>query len=240
MRKMHLGWSLTAVACAAALGLGGLAGCGASAPQEQGASESQSQDESQESQGQATEAAPAENEAPAPDETQAEGTSTQEETDAPLANYLAAAEGTINCDLFTFDIPAYWAGKVAVSVDYEGVGPVATVTLPGNDQAVLATLSLMDGDDPLSAGDIGSHLVGSLKDGSGNHVEVWTYNWPWLVANDAAGSMGFSDDELASLVDLSTGGLLSLDGLAGEDDETINGAEYGFSAAELVPTVAFG
>ena len=238
MRTKHLGQSLAAVTCAAVLGLGSLAGCGASAPQEQSAAESQGQDASQESQGQA--AVPAENEAPASGEAQAEGGATSMEADEPLVNYLAAAEGTINCDLFSFDIPAYWAGKVAVSVDYEGVGPVATVTLPSNDQAVLATLSLMDGDEPLAAGDIGSHLVGSVKDGNGSHVEVWTYNWPWLVANDAAGSMGLSEDELASLVDLSTGGLLSLDGLASEEAETVNGAEYGFSAAELVPTVAFG
>lgn len=233
MRMTRVGQGLAAAACAAALSLGCLAGCGAPV------ADGQATDDGQE---QAATSAPTQDEASATDEASGQDDATPTGDERPLTVRLAgsAAQGTVDCGQFTFEIPAYWAGKVAVSVDYEGFGPVATITLPDDDQAVLATLSLLDGDEAQSGGDIGSHLAGSVADGNGSHVEVWTYNWPWLVANDAAGSLGVSDDELATLVDLATGGLLDVDALADEDEETVNGAEYGFSAAELVPTVAFG
>ena len=220
---------LAAAVCSTALALGLLAGCGGTTSDGQPANE-----------GQTAESSASEEDASATDEGAAETEATSAEPDEPLANNIAAAEGTINCGQFTFDIPDYWAGKVAVSVDYEGYGPVATITLSDNDQAELATISLIGGDDAMVAGDIGLHLAGSVKDGKGSHVEVWTTNWPWIAANDSLAGKNMSEDQLAQLVDLSSGGLLSLDTLASEDEETVSGAEYGFSAAELVPTVAFG
>lgn len=136
---------------------------------------------------------------------------------------------------YSFALPSYWEGSVEVDVD----GQSAVVHLPGNPEATLARLELVDGDEAEIGGDIGNHLVGSVSSGNGTHVEVWSTNWPWIAVN-ARESVGVSDDELASLVDLSTGGLLAFDDLASTDEETLTGAEYGYMSAELVPTVAFG
>lgn len=149
----------------------------------------------------------------------------------------AGGAGTYEVGEFTFQLPASWVGRVSVEVDEEAHR--ASITLPGNPDAPLATLVLAEGDEPEVMGDIGSHVAGSVSSGSGTHVEVWSTNWPWFAANEPEG-IGVGEDELAELVDLSTGGLLSLDSLAQESDETIDGAEYGFVNAELVSTVAFG
>ena len=231
---------LAVVACSMALSLGLLAGCSGASTNGQPANEGQEVESTESASLEDGESSSPEDDASTTDEGAGETGVTSNEPDEPLANYIAAAEGTINCGQFTFAIPDYWAGKVAVSVDYEGYGPVATIKLPDSDLAVLATISLLSGDEAMVAGDIGTHLVASVKNGKGDHVEVWTTNWPWIAANDSQAGKNMSEDQLAQLVDLSSGGLLSFDELADTDEETLNGAEYGFSSAELAPTVAFG
>ena len=163
-------------------------------------------------------------------------------TGLDYASHPGSAQGTIDAGAFTFEIPAYWAGKVDCSVADDGEGNVvATVYLPDNPDATLATLVIVEGDEPEVAGDIGYHLAGSVKDGNGSHVEVWTLNWPWLVAS-GEGTTGFDFDEgvYARLVDLSTGGALRYEDVAGTDPADVGMEEADFSSSALVSTVAFG
>lgn len=226
MRRQHpMSMLSLSATLAAALCLGALVGCTGGAGSEQPATDVPAAEE----QDQAA--------ADAQDEPAADEPATDADADVPVAE--TAAAGTVEVGSFTFEIPQYWAGRVEYHTFSDGEGnDRAVVYLPGNTDAELAELALVPGEEPYSAGDIGRHMVGSVVDGNGNHVEVWTYNWPWLAANSTGPAV--SEEELAQLVDLSTGGLVSLDGLADEEDETVNGAEYGFMAAELVPTVAFG
>lgn len=157
------------------------------------------------------------------------------QVEEPVAQEDTTASGTIQVGDFSFALPTYWEGSVEVDVE----GNRAVVHLPGNPEAELASLELLEGDRPEVSGDIGRHLAGSVASGNGTHVEVWTTNWPWLAANEPE-NLTVSDGELATLVTLSTGGVLTVDDLASDDEEVVTGAEYGFMSAELVPTIAFG
>lgn len=139
---------------------------------------------------------------------------------------------------FTFDLPAYWEGRVEVQTSTSPQGqPMATITLPGNEAAVLATLTLCDdGEEPMIAGDIGNHLAGHVPS-NGSRVEVWTHNWPWLVRNDA-GMDGISEAEQRELVDLSTGGALSYDDVFSKSEDEINMVEADYTGSTLVPLVS--
>lgn len=148
----------------------------------------------------------------------------------------APADSTIDAGPFTFELPEQWVGKVEVSIQEENGQPSALVSLPGNSEAKLATLTYhTDGEDPMIGGDIGSHLAGHAK-GSGTRVEVWTLNWPWLVAANSAPS-GVSEAELRTLVELSSGGTLSYDDVVGADAQSVSQVEYEFTESNLVPTV---
>ena len=156
--------------------------------------------------------------------------------------FLTVTEGAIGdveTGAFTFLVPQYWAGRVDVAVDAEGYGPIAKVYLSGNPDALLATLALEEGDEAQVAGDVATHLVGSIADGAGSHVEVWTTNWPWLVAEGEADE-GLSEDELALLVDLSSGGQFTYDDARTMASDELVSAEPDFMSSTLVPTVAFG
>lgn len=151
---------------------------------------------------------------------------------------VGAATGGYDANGFTFDVPAYWQGRVEVKVTSGSQGePSAVVTLPGNGNAVLATLTRYDdGESPMVAGDIGSHLVGCVA-ANGSRVEVWTSNWPWLVGT-GSGVDGLSEDEQHELVDLSTGGALSYEDLSSLGEQDFSMVEYDFTSSELVPLVA--
>lgn len=140
------------------------------------------------------------------------------------AAYVVRAEG------YQFTLPSYWRGKVDVVVDEDEVEIYPKGYAPTDDDDRdddrLVTLELEDGADPYNAGDIGNFLAYSQTLGN-RHVEVWTTNWPWLVATGSAGSAGASStDESRTLVDLSTGGTMSYDeALArGGDDEAVSNA----------------
>lgn len=157
---------------------------------------------------------------------------------------IEEASGTIEVGAFTFDIPEYWAERVSVSLsDLGGDSPCASVHLAGNPAAELVKLTLLPGDEPNAAGDIGSYLAGSVASGNGTHVEVWANNWPWLAAHQAEGGtigLAVSEEELEELVDLSTGGELALDDVELVGTEGVGSENYDYVSAEVVPTVAFG
>ena len=211
-------------ACAMALAVGPLTACGGSSSSSSDATDEAAQ--SVEKEEATTEEQKTEEAEPAP----------EPEEVAPQQDE-APAEKVIDTGAFTFEVPDYWLGKVEVSVEDADYGPRATITLAGNADAVLATLELVEGDQAEIAGDIGSHLVGSISDGNGSHVEVWTRNWPWLAANESLENLGVSEDELATLVDLSTGGALTLADTSGDFNQM---EEYEYTKQALASTVAFG
>ncbi len=220
---------------AAALSLTLLAGCG-SAP----AADSQAVEEPEEEVTEVVNLSGGDEESQDGDEAADSG-----ETDAgPSDGAIDEASGTIEAGSFTFDIPDYWAGRVSVSMsDLDGASPTASVHLAGNPDAELARLTLMPGDEPQAAGDIGSYLAGSVASGNDTHVEVWANNWPWLAAHQAEGGtigLSVSEDELEELVDLSTGGELALDDVELSGTEGVGSENYDYVSSEVVPTVAFG
>ncbi len=200
-----------------ALAVGLLGGCG---------SESASQDDAaQESEAIEQEAAPEDQESMGSFEN-------EEESAEEASDQGVAADGTIDAGQFSFQLPPYWNGRVAV----EQVAGGVNITLPNNSEATLATLSFYDdGEQPMVAGDIGNHLVGTVpKDGT--RVEVWTHNWPWLARQTSVPG-NLSEDDLRELVDLSTGGSLSYDDALAAEEQDINMAEYNFTSTALVSTV---
>ena len=204
----------------AALAAGALAGCGAPKTETQDADQAKVEEKAE-------------------DTTNVQETTAQDDTatDATDVQTEAASSNTVNAGSFTFEIPDYWAGKVETTLSEGTDGPVAIVHLTGNENAKLATVSLCAGEEPAAAGDIGGHLVGSVPDGKGNHVEVWTLNWPWIAANTTAPE-GVSESELRTLVDLSTGGALTYDD-AMSAGQNVGMEESDYTGSILPPTIQF-
>lgn len=159
------------------------------------------------------------------------------ETPAAATDPVVVEDPVVQMGEYTFTIPQYWLGRVALAVREADGETIATICLPSNADAALASLSLQEGEESMIGGDIAFHLAGSVA-GTGNRVEVWSTNWPWLVA--AGDTQGLTEDELSELVDLSTGGAQSLSDVDGEDPNEVGMQEYDFISQTLVPTIAFG
>lgn len=139
-----------------------------------------------------------------------------------------SAAHDVELDSYSFDLPAYWKGKVDVEVN----GDEATIYAKDvHDQGRLMTLTYVDETEPQVAGDIANHLVAYFRCGSGT-VEVWTTNFPYLIKSDSL--PGLSDESAATLVDLSTGGQLSYDDVkAAVSVDDISMAEYNYTKTAI-------
>lgn len=142
----------------------------------------------------------------------------------------------VQADDYQFELPEYWRGKVDVTVDGDNVTISPSGLLRTSDDGlklgVLASISVVPQSDEQVSGDIGSHLVYSDETVvPGYRIEVWTQNWPWFAASGGYPATEFTTDELATLVDLSTGGSLSYDQAVsiGPDDESVSMAEFNYS-----------
>jgi hypothetical protein len=227
-----------ALTLAALLSLGLLAGC-ATAPQsettdtaEEAAQEQQDSTTAETEQSQADEsddvtATDDAGDATDADATQGDTEGIQTSKDDPL---VQTAD-------FTFTIPEYWLGRVACHEEQEGETSWVAISLPGNPDATLATLSYVEGEESMFGGDIAYHLAGEVKAGD-HHVEVWTTNWPWLVA--AGDTEGLTEAELRELVDLSTGGAYDYKTVVTMSENDVEMREYEFTSSTLVPSVALG
>ena len=171
-----------------------------------------------------------------------------EEQDAPEAadgNDAAtdAAAGEVSGNAFTVTIPEYWQGRVETSTTEQNGLQTTSVYLAGNPEAELASFEMVDGAEPVVAGDIGRHLITSFSDGNGHHVEVWTSNWPWIAVMSAeGGDMGVDIDEATyrELVDLSTGGALTYDKACEDGADAVSMEESNYSSQALASAVSFG
>ena len=120
---------------------------------------------------------------------------------------VPADDGHVVTDYFSLDVPEYWRGKVVVSgPDEHGMVTVAPADYP---DMPLAILSVADSASTGDAGDIFSSRVRAWDDGAGHRVELRVRNYYYLA--QAGQGPDVPDEELARLVDLSTGGALSLD-----------------------------
>lgn len=163
-------------------------------------------------------------------------TSAKADSAAGSGSSQESAAHDVELDSYSFDLPAYWKGKVDVEVN----GDEATIYAKDvHDQGRLMTLTYVDETEPQVAGDIANHLVAYFRCGSGT-VEVWTTNFPYLIKSDSLPDSvskslpGLSDESAATLVDLSTGGQLSYDDVkAAASVDDISMAEYNYTKTAI-------
>ena len=150
-----------------------------------------------------------------------------------------AQEGRlVDARAFTFRIPPYWEDRVdcQTAVDADG-NVVATVALREDKALTLAVLKMVyQQGEPSQTVDDRYHLVGYAS-GRSRRVEVWTYNWPLMVAQGAV-PQAASEAELRALVDLQTGGALGYDECrAVQAESTVRFAESNYTRVALATTV---
>lgn len=148
-----------------------------------------------------------------------------------------AASNTVVAEHYTFEIPEYWRGKVDVKVDGDSVriypkgfaGKMMSNAYP--DGITLCSLNYVS--DPehvgMNGGDCSSSLMFYLHDQRGG-VEVHSANWPVFYVSDYKDQLSqyLSQEQMATYVDLSTGGKVHLsdlpDPVDGVDDPNYSDA----------------
>ncbi len=126
-------------------------------------------------------------------------------------NLVVAADGTVASDNVTFQLPQAWVGKVDVNVvsDADVDAQELQISLAGHPDLVLASFSLTALDQPLVNDDAYDVPVATWDNGNGQQLELSVVNWA-AIAHDPA-STSPDTDLLAQLVDLSTGGTMTLE-----------------------------
>ncbi len=166
---------------------------------------------------------------------------------APNVSVSVTTTSRVVTDYFTFDLPQYWLGYVDVT---SGVGangyPVVNVTYKGCPDMVLVSFDVVNSSDPLNGGDIGGGLIGYWDNGRGQRIEMWCRNFiyatqcEYLYGQGSSGSPYPNEFVEAALVDLSTGGAWTVEGVrsmatAGEYGIVNDG--YTFYDGVIAPTV---
>lgn len=127
----------------------------------------------------------------------------------------AAAQNTATTPSYTFTVPAYWRGKVSLSVS----GDEVRVT---SKQAGEEILRLYIGGDDVPTGDIEAANLISAALGSGRYVYGFAVNYGYVIPSArkktyASPDNVYTDAQARVLVDLQTGGAGSYDeALAGQ------------------------
>ena len=165
-----------------------------------------------------------------------------DEAENPL--HLAVSEsGHVTCDLFEFDVPAAWAGRVDVSYvpaaegsDASGASDAVALIMEGHADIVLAEFRIADASSPLPEGDMADRLVGTWDNGAGQRIEAWQTSYTYQLWEDAQNGTSTLDlDEAATveLVNLVTGGSATLDAVYAAGD-----AQTAASLSDYVSVVA--
>lgn len=144
------------------------------------------------------------------DTTNASETSTDAQIDQ------SDSDDVIRADHYAFKLPAYWRGRVNVTVNGDDVtiAPVGVSRTVETDsvhyEVSLATITLVSdtANDEVVVGDIGNHLMYQEAIDAGR-IELWTSNWPWIAASGTFPATKLTTEELETLVNLSTGGSLT-------------------------------
>lgn len=116
----------------------------------------------------------------------------------------------ISTEWYTLNLPIAWKDKVS----YKTTGTDTTVYLKGHDDCVLFSISVK----PYLVyvgGDIGGFCAFRKANNAGNAVELWVTNWVVRAADTKTlsnyKSAAQRDGLLSQLIELQTGGLVSLD-----------------------------
>lgn len=112
----------------------------------------------------------------------------------------------IECDLFSFDLPEYWVGKVDWCYNEAGDG-VLVYPLGLDASQYLISVQYVPGTEPEIGGDIGTGLIASIS-GQDPHIEIWRMRWEALAQLDPEMR---DRDTFELLVDLSTFGEMSFE-----------------------------
>ena len=114
------------------------------------------------------------------------------------------AQYLVSCDLYEFELPEYWRGKVTVRQD----GTTAIVYPTGSPNR-LCTVFVRPASET-SAGDIGNSLIYQTPLANGDMLVLWAPRWGYLVAeaekNGTAAEKGYTAEMAQTLVDLQSGG----------------------------------
>ena len=128
-------------------------------------------------------------------------------------NLVVSPDGTVASDNVTFQLPEAWVDKVDVSVssatgDEEDTQELQ-ISLAGQPDLVLASFALTDaGQSPAALGEYDAP-VATWDNGNGQQLELSVVNWAAIAHNPATASP--DAETLAQLVDLSTGGSMTLE-----------------------------
>lgn len=128
-------------------------------------------------------------------------------------NLVVSPDGTVASDNVTFQLPEAWVGNVDVNVssaagDEEGAQELQ-ISLAGQPDLVLASFALTDaGQSPAALGEYGVP-VATWDNGNGQQLELSVVNWAAIAHNPATATP--DAETLAQLVDLSTGGSMTLE-----------------------------
>ena len=143
---------------------------------------------------------------------------------------------------YSFDIPAYWLGRVNVQID----GDTATIYSKKYPDDKVCWIAVED--EQYAVGDIGTSQIGSLIPlGNGRVIQVWAHRWGYSAAYAAyQANRGYplsdapSDEEADELTDLQTGGSAIYSsnpgGYAPDNGSLINSVDT-YLEANLNPTI---
>ena len=128
-------------------------------------------------------------------------------------NLVVSPDGTVASDNVTFQLPEAWVGNVDVNVssaagDEEGAQELQ-ISLAGQPDLVLASFALTDAEQSPAA--LGEYdvPVATWDNGNGQQLELSVVNWAAIAHNPATATP--DAETLAQLVDLSTGGSMTLE-----------------------------
>lgn len=121
----------------------------------------------------------------------------------------AAARYHIVASSYEFDVPEYWWGRVDVRQD----GDEVVVYAAGHPEQELCLLTI-DNCDTAVSGDIGNGAIWQWQLDDTRVLQLWTIRWSMMATMAASGeapSEPLTRAEAENLVDLSTGGTVTLD-----------------------------
>lgn len=121
----------------------------------------------------------------------------------------AKAARHVTAQTFQLDLPAYWDGRVKVTVEGD------TVTVYSKKYSDMAVCSIEGNNGPVYAvGDIGSGCIADVELGGGKYAEIWMTRWGWMYDYQQnlkeKPSPYYSKEGVSELIDLQSGGRCTL------------------------------
>ncbi len=119
---------------------------------------------------------------------------------------------TITASRYTVEVPESWAGQVSYSIDNKGTLHIYSSKYSDYELCRIYLQTTPSADE----GDIEDGLISNVSLGGGYYAQVWVTRWAYPFSCIAAGKMddgdyGYSHDKAKEIVDLQTGGTVSLD-----------------------------